>query len=187
MTKFREKDVDYPQEDPAPQKSRWDSRESFRSFLKSDFSKGMNACRWIPLFLLKGACASYRREWGQTSFEKSHCAFTIQLSTASLVRFYNLDKCLETTIHLIKALTRQYNEIINILQSVSISYLRACMSTMANTWVSWVSLVKASENYIIPELQSPVHVQAHLIAVMNCRQTLNKNYANDLTTPDLSR
>lgn len=92
-------------------------------------------------------------------------------STASLVRFYNLDKCLETTIHLIKALTRQYNEIINILQSVSISYLRACMSTMANTWVSWVSLVKASENYIIQSGAS-----------ISCARSSSPNSSDELPT-----
>lgn len=61
---------------------------------------------------------------------------------------------------------RQYNEGINILQSVSILYLWAYMSTIANTLVSWVSLVKSLEYYIIPGIQFPVNVQDHLIAMM---------------------
>lgn len=119
------------------------------------------------MFLLKGLFAYYIGESRASLFlEKLPCTFTMQLSATSLSRFYDLDKLMEISIHLIKVLKRQYNEIINILQSVSILSLWAHKSTIANILVSWGSSVKSSEYYIIPRIQFPVNVQDHLIGMM---------------------
>ena len=49
---------------------------------------------------------------------------------------------------------------------MSILYLWACMSAIANILASWAPLVKSSAYSVIPRLQFPMNVQDHLAAMM---------------------